>query len=645
MRPSSLLSLSFGLVLSFAAFPVLAAFEFVSPAEEAPAKADTQRPKKDSDMPAIKDDVVHAEPLPLDDMAATKQKILKDVGIADKKEPLQLGKIAVPLTPVVKESDALLISDEPLTAMAPQRAKPLVAPKANAVVAVDENAPVQGFGRSVPLVIALQQIVPPNYRYSFGAGVTAGTRVDWTGGKPWKDVVADVARRNQMNVEIVSNVIALRREQAADMPPLAPPTPPALLQDMPAPQPIKTAADPNPFAPPVVAEMAPPESTLPESKAQAPHETPKEIRVAAAEVTPLVPSPFVSDAAPAPTDMPVDIAAPVASHTAMDDVSMMSEPLMPADALDAKKAAMPTPARPQPVTNTDEPIEIGGFALPDDAPAPVAPVKPVAKPAQKSFFDRMFDGDNAPPVMKDIPEKKIEVAGTEQPVTPAPQPVKATVKPKKTVLPDIKTDDAAPVQPVAEPVQVAAVKSEPINILPPVISPVEPTPQALAPVLPAPAPAVEATPAPVSPAPVVAETKAKPTQADFIAAMTPKAPALPPAEMVPPAPPVMPVQVAAAAQPAASLEASQEWLAQNGQTLRQTLTQWSQQAGVSVVWSSEFDYPLQTDVRIQSAYPDAVRTLLAGFSKAKPRPLGRLFRNKSVGARPVLVVETERLTQ
>jgi hypothetical protein len=92
------------------------------------------------------------------------------------------------------------------------------------------------------------------------------------------------------------------------------------------------------------------------------------------------------------------------------------------------------------------------------------------------------------------------------------------------------------------------------------------------------------------------------------------------------------------------LTTSQEWTGEKDSTLRAVLTDWSQHSGVSLVWSSEYDYPLQTAVRVEGNYPDAVRTILAGFSKAEPRPLGRLFKNKSLGGQPVLVVETQRLT-
>jgi hypothetical protein len=109
-----------------------------------------------------------------------------------------------------------------------------------------------------------------------------------------------------------------------------------------------------------------------------------------------------------------------------------------------------------------------------------------------------------------------------------------------------------------------------------------------------------------------------------------------------PLPPVTAEEKALA--PTIDLNTADEWSGLKDSTLRQVLTAWAQRAGVSLIWSLEYDYPLQTDVRIKGTFPDAVRTLLAGFNKAQPRPLGRLFKNTAVGGEPVLVVETQRLT-
>ncbi len=51
---------------------------------------------------------------------------------------------------------------------------------------------VEGFGSDLPLALALSQVVPPQYSYSFGSGVNPGARVSWNGGKPWDIVLKDM---------------------------------------------------------------------------------------------------------------------------------------------------------------------------------------------------------------------------------------------------------------------------------------------------------------------------------------------------------------------------------------------------------------------------------------------------------------------
>ena len=50
---------------------------------------------------------------------------------------------------------------------------------------------VEGFGTDMPLALALGQIVPPSYAYSFGEGVNPGQKVSWSGGKPWNEVLSE----------------------------------------------------------------------------------------------------------------------------------------------------------------------------------------------------------------------------------------------------------------------------------------------------------------------------------------------------------------------------------------------------------------------------------------------------------------------
>lgn len=51
---------------------------------------------------------------------------------------------------------------------------------------------VEGFGKDMPLVMVLGQIVPAKYAYSFGKGVNPGALVSWDGGKPWNEVLQSV---------------------------------------------------------------------------------------------------------------------------------------------------------------------------------------------------------------------------------------------------------------------------------------------------------------------------------------------------------------------------------------------------------------------------------------------------------------------
>ncbi|MBI1215045.1 MAG: hypothetical protein GC185_04400 [Alphaproteobacteria bacterium] len=110
------------------------------------------------------------------------------------------------------------------------------------VPAVDASDVISGFGTDVPLVMALQQIVPPGYQYSFSSGVNPGLSVSWQGGKPWKTVLGETLEQQQLGYRVQNNVVVV-----GDFPPPAPPAPPAqaMPDAAPAPQvmPAPTKAD------------------------------------------------------------------------------------------------------------------------------------------------------------------------------------------------------------------------------------------------------------------------------------------------------------------------------------------------------------------------------------------------------------------
>jgi hypothetical protein len=87
-----------------------------------------------------------------------------------------------------------------------------------------------------------------------------------------------------------------------------------------------------------------------------------------------------------------------------------------------------------------------------------------------------------------------------------------------------------------------------------------------------------------------------------------------------------------------------QWMAQSGESLKTTLEAWSNIAGVDLFWSSDYDYPLSSDVSVSGEFQDAIEMLLAGFSQAQPKPIGRLHPNLPHGP-AVLILETQQVTR
>lgn len=66
--------------------------------------------------------------------------------------------------------------------------------------ALAADSVVSGFGTEVPLGFAVRQIVPPGHTISYGAGVDVNAVVSWDGGRPWGEVLNQVAYNNGLAV-------------------------------------------------------------------------------------------------------------------------------------------------------------------------------------------------------------------------------------------------------------------------------------------------------------------------------------------------------------------------------------------------------------------------------------------------------------
>lgn len=90
-----------------------------------------------------------------------------------------------------------------------QQAAPVVQPAAP--VAFSEAV---GFGSDMPLAMALQQVVPAEYAFAFGPDVNAGSRVSWNGGKPWNEVVSEMASSLGLRADIRGRVVHINQPTA-----------------------------------------------------------------------------------------------------------------------------------------------------------------------------------------------------------------------------------------------------------------------------------------------------------------------------------------------------------------------------------------------------------------------------------------------
>lgn len=78
-----------------------------------------------------------------------------------------------------------------------------------AVVTAAPQDIVSGFGADLPLLVALKQVVPREYKFSLAAGVDAATKVSWNGEKPWRQVLAEMLSARGLGFNVQDNVVVV----------------------------------------------------------------------------------------------------------------------------------------------------------------------------------------------------------------------------------------------------------------------------------------------------------------------------------------------------------------------------------------------------------------------------------------------------
>jgi hypothetical protein len=113
----------------------------------------------------------------------------------------------------------------------------------------DMGEVLSGFGTDLPMAIALQQVVPAGYQFSFAPGVNPGAYVSWEGGKPWKTVLSDMLAAQGLGYRISDSVVTIGYFKSAPQPQgfaqVSPPAPvplalpPAFADEGPVTMPVK----------------------------------------------------------------------------------------------------------------------------------------------------------------------------------------------------------------------------------------------------------------------------------------------------------------------------------------------------------------------------------------------------------------------
>lgn len=79
----------------------------------------------------------------------------------------------------------------------------------------------------------------------------------------------------------------------------------------------------------------------------------------------------------------------------------------------------------------------------------------------------------------------------------------------------------------------------------------------------------------------------------------------------------------------------EDWLAEEGKTLKTLLTEWSERAGWRLVWNSNRNYTLTAGAMFRGRFADVSSALIRAFARARPAPIATFYKGNRV-----LVVET-----
>lgn len=131
-----------------------------------------------------------------------------------KNEPLNVTNQPAPVAEKIDEqpTPSADVLPAPTPAPAPEPTpvvKPTPTPLPAPVPTPASADVVEGFGKDIPLVIALRDIAPAKYAYAFSPREIAGTKISWRGGKVWQDVLKDALAPHGLDLSVSDNQIVI----------------------------------------------------------------------------------------------------------------------------------------------------------------------------------------------------------------------------------------------------------------------------------------------------------------------------------------------------------------------------------------------------------------------------------------------------
>lgn len=178
--------------------PALAGFEF-KPVLKAQASSAGEQPIPTA--PAVPAPAIDMAPLPGDQHATIPME-----------KPVSPPSAAMPVAPV--SLPAVRIAPQPQQAAS---VPTQMAPAPSLYERID------GFGHDMPLALALRQIVPTSYAFSFDREINPGQRIDWNGGKAWDQVLDEALAPHGLKATITAGVVRISSAASVTQPvPVAP---------------------------------------------------------------------------------------------------------------------------------------------------------------------------------------------------------------------------------------------------------------------------------------------------------------------------------------------------------------------------------------------------------------------------------------